>query len=271
MNVNIISKIRTFAIIALVIAGMIVLPAKNVFSHCNTMDGPVVNAAKEALNTGNVNFVLMWVQKDDEAEITELFEKTLKLHKQGGEVQELADMNFFENFVRIHRAGEGAPYTGLKPAGEVEAPIAAADRALASGSLDEIYKMLNDLVTKGAGEKFNEMISLKNYDKNKPGQGREFVEKYVVFIHYVEGIYKAAEISGCPHHSKACEGQKPIAESGCKKHEMKGAPEQGKDAMTCNSQEGAGCTMHVLHIIAIVSILNLIALIFVIFKIRKVK
>jgi hypothetical protein len=43
------------------------------------------------------------------------FTKTLAVRKQSKEAKELADMYFFETLVRIHCAGEGAPYTGLKP------------------------------------------------------------------------------------------------------------------------------------------------------------
>jgi hypothetical protein len=35
----------------------------------------------------------------------------------GEQAQAVADRHFFETVVGIHRAGEGAPYTGLKPAG----------------------------------------------------------------------------------------------------------------------------------------------------------
>jgi hypothetical protein len=48
-----------------------------VFAHCDGMDGPVVKAAQKALETGNVNLVLIWVQKKDEDEIKKAFQKTL--------------------------------------------------------------------------------------------------------------------------------------------------------------------------------------------------
>jgi hypothetical protein len=37
--------------------------------------------------------------------------------------REVADRYFFETVVRLHRAGEGAPFTGLKPAGLDVGPI----------------------------------------------------------------------------------------------------------------------------------------------------
>jgi len=66
----------TLAVLAF--SAVTLIPNKAV-AHCDTMNGPVVKAAQKALETGNVDLVL-------------------------------------ETLVRIHRAGEGAPYTGLKAA-----------------------------------------------------------------------------------------------------------------------------------------------------------
>jgi len=85
--------------------------------HCDTRDGPVIKAAQKALETGNVNLVLIWVPKEVEKELKETFEKTLLARKHGKDAQIVADDWFFETAIRLHRAGEGAPYTGLKPAG----------------------------------------------------------------------------------------------------------------------------------------------------------
>lgn len=124
---------------------ILLLVSIRIFAHCDTMDGLVVKAAQKALETGNVNFVLVWVQPNDEAVIKDAFNKTLKIRKLNNEAKKLADMYFFETLVRIHRAGEGAPYTGLKPAGtEVEPGIKAADEAIEKGSPERVVKELNE-------------------------------------------------------------------------------------------------------------------------------
>jgi hypothetical protein len=88
-------------------------------AHCDSLDGPVVNAARAALTESNVNLVLIWVQPDDESAVKHTFEKTLAVRRLNAEARELADMYFFETLVRVHRAGEGAPYIGLKPGGSI--------------------------------------------------------------------------------------------------------------------------------------------------------
>jgi hypothetical protein len=182
-----------------VFAGVLTFNSINVQAHCDTMNGPVITAAKIALDKGDVKLILIWVSPKDEATVTELFNKTLKLRKINPDVQELADRNFFENLVRIHRAGEGEPYTGIKDSTEVEPSIAAADKALETGNLVDVMKMLEGSMGKGVKEKFNIMMSRKNYDKNDVEAGREFVESYVTFMHSVEGIYASINAS-TEHH-----------------------------------------------------------------------
>src|SRR5512139_2379035 len=111
------------------------------FGHCDTLDGPVIQLARKALETGNVNLVLPWVRVQDEQEIGHAFEHAVAVRKLGPEARELADAHFFETLVRIHRASEGAPYTGLKPAGlDLGPAVPAADKALEDGAIEPVIK-----------------------------------------------------------------------------------------------------------------------------------
>jgi len=127
-------------------------------AHCDTLDGPVVAAARKALDSGNVNLVLVWVQKKDDAEIRKHFDKTVAVRKVNAQAKELADMYFFETLVRIHRAGEGAGYTGLKPAGKIEPPIAAADKSLDTGKLQEVAQLISKRMEQGLHSNFEAMM-----------------------------------------------------------------------------------------------------------------
>ena len=169
-------------------------------SHCDTMNGPVVTAARKALETGNVNLVLVWVQTSGEAEVREAFLKTLAVRKLNPEVRELADMYFFENLVRIHRAGEGVAYTGLKPAETKPEPgIEAADEALRTGSLELLKRHLDESIHHGLAEQFERVTARKQYAPNDVDAGREYVKAYVLFIHYVERLHEAAAIPAEDH------------------------------------------------------------------------
>jgi hypothetical protein len=192
MKISLAVSVGLFAIFA-------VGPAPG-FAHCDGMDGPVVAAARQALETGNANLVLLWVQKADEAEIKTAFERTRAVRQLNPQAKELADMYFFETLVRIHRAGEGAPYTGLKPAGRDLGPaIPAADKALQTGSVDALVKLLTEAVQHGVREHFAAANGNKTYDKNDVEAGRKYVQAYVPFLHYVEGIYAATKASAHGH------------------------------------------------------------------------
>jgi len=167
---------------------------KQAIAHCDGLDGPVVKAAQNALETGNVNLVLIWVQKKDESEIKKAFQKTLAVRKLNSQAKELADMYFFETLVRIHRAGEGAPYTGVKPAGRDLGPaIPAADKALENGKVEPLLKLLTEAMQTGIREQFKQVTATKKFGKDDVSAGQAYVQGYVEFVHYVERIYEAAK------------------------------------------------------------------------------
>ena len=126
MSLNKIINWLTGPVLAL---GVILIAPARVLAHCDGLDGPVVKAAQQALETRNPAFALSWVQEKDEPEIRTAFERTLAVRTLSPQAKELADRFFFETLVRVHRAGEGAPFTGLKPAGRDLGPaIPAAER-----------------------------------------------------------------------------------------------------------------------------------------------
>ena len=189
---------------ALAILALVVLGVRTALAHCDGLDGPVVKAAKNALQTGNVNLVLIWVQQNDEPEIRAAFQQALLVRKQSPEAQVLADQFFFETLVRVHRAGEGASYTGLKPAGRDLGPvIPAADRALEMGAVGPLEDLLADAVRRGLQEHFEALRTLKRYDPNDVAAGRRYVRAYVEYIHYVERLHEATTTAAEGHYAEA--------------------------------------------------------------------
>lgn len=172
-----------------------------ILAHCDTMDGPVIAAAKTALEKADVTPVLKWVSSEHEAEIRDVFAKAIAVRQKSPEAQELADRYFFETLVRVHRAGEGAPYTGLKPAGQVEPVIAEADRALQTGSPDDLVRLITHAIEEGIRRRFQHTEeTMKRADANTAA-GREFVEAYVEFTHYVERLH--IDAAGAELHHQA--------------------------------------------------------------------
>jgi hypothetical protein len=181
-------------------SGLTLIAPTEVLAHCDGLDGPVVKAAQRALDAGNPAFALMWVQAKDEPEIRTAFERTLTVRALSPQAKELADRFFFETLVRVHRAGEGAPFTGLKPAGRDMGPaIPAADKAIEQGSVESVAKLLTTAMQERLREHFNEVVHTRTFQAGDVAAGRAYVKAYVEFIHYVERVYEATTATAYGH------------------------------------------------------------------------
>jgi hypothetical protein len=173
--------------------GLLALTPGRALAHCDGLDGPVVKAAQRALETRNPVLVLIWVPEKDEPEIRHVFEQTLAVRELNAQARELADRFFFETLVRVHRAGEGAPYTGLKPAGRDLGPaIPAADEAIRVGSVEPVHRLLTEAVQQRLREQFGELMATKTFTSDDIAAGRAYIKAYVEFIHFVERLYDSA-------------------------------------------------------------------------------
>lgn len=171
------------------------------FAHCDAMDGPVITEAQTALSSGDITPLLKWVPATDEAALTSAFDKTLEVRKLGDDAQELADQQFFATLVEIHRAYEGAPFTGIKPAGEIDPAIQAADTALEEGEIDAFLARVVDKFEREARSAFEATLAAKQQAGESPDQGREYVEHYVHYVHYLEDVHNViAGNSGSHDH-----------------------------------------------------------------------
>ena len=170
--------------------GFFALTPARALAHCDGLDGPVVKAAQRALETRNPALVLIWVQEQNEPEIRKAFKQTLAVRALSSQARELADRFFFETLVRVHRAGEGAPFTGLKPAGRDLGPaIPAADEAVRVGSVEPVRHLLTVAIQERLRQQFGEVMATKTFDPEDVAAGRAYVKAYVEFIHFVELLY----------------------------------------------------------------------------------
>lgn len=188
-------KSRVFRIVPL----MLIL-AGSALAHCDTVDGPVVTAARLALERGDVSLVLHWVRNQDEAEVRRAFAETAAVRKLNAQSRELADRYFFETVVRVHRAGEGAPYTGLKPAGSgVDPGVALADKVIESGDVAKLVQAFGRHMEAGLKQRFGRLSAARDFRPGDVEAGRAYVAAYVEFIHYAEALHQAIAAEGHAH------------------------------------------------------------------------
>lgn len=172
--------------------------------HCDSLDGPVVSAAREALDREEVEIILAYVHEPGEREVRQAFDLAVKARAQGAEAREVADRYFFETAVRVHRAGEGAPFTGLKPAGmDVGPVIPMAERAIDEGDGTELAAFLSAAVQGEVTARVAEVTALKA----SAGEGVVAARRYVsaslglqVWSHKLYGAIHAAAHEGAEHH-----------------------------------------------------------------------
>lgn len=161
---------------------------RNVSAHCDTMDGPTAADGMKALETGNINYALKWIMPGHEHELRDIFEKTVKVRGLSKDAKELADRYFLETLVRLHRAGEGAPFEGLKPHGTpIDKKVAAADKSIEIGNLSPLRGLVTDEEMVELTELFDKVMSMKDFDVDDVQAGREYIEAYVRFFKFAEG------------------------------------------------------------------------------------
>lgn len=165
------------------------------FAHCDSFDGPVVKDAKKALETNNVSLVLKWVNENQTPEITSLFNKTYSSKNSSKETYTIIEKHFLETLVRLHRETEGAPYTGLKPAGTTKEIIQLSDNAIATNSPDDLVSKLNKHIEKVIREKYQIVAELNKVKDMSVEKGREYVKAYVDYTHTLEAIHNILELS----------------------------------------------------------------------------
>jgi Family of unknown function (DUF6448) len=178
-------------LIPIFIVLLLILSTNVTFAHCDTMNGPLIKDARLAIAQNNINYALKWVSSKNEAEIKDAFKLMMKVRETGPEGKELAEKYFFETLVRIHRTGEGMPYTGIKPSGTpIDEKIMAADKSIESGNLSPLKDIISKEKLAELTIRFNKVMSLKNFDVNNVEAGREYIEVYVLFFKFAEGEEK---------------------------------------------------------------------------------
>lgn len=190
-------RIKTISLVSF-ISMFLLLLSPDAQAHCDRENGPVAMAAKEALKTGKLDKILIWVGEEQEQELRGKFQQSLQVYKDGGNSAELAERYFMETAVRLHRAAEGMPFEGLKPASANPPDIEAAEKALETENFEPVKELLCSALEEES-LKWLEKTRTSAEDKEKSIEaGREWVGNYVKYIVYIHKLYQTIQ-AGPPH------------------------------------------------------------------------
>lgn len=172
--------------------------------HCDSKDGPVVKAAVRALEGADVSIILAYVPEESEGEVVSAFNKVMAARSAGGEAAEVADEWFFETVVRLHRRGEGAAFTGLKPAGLGHGKVVpVAEKAIESGDVGELATLLSSALEAEVRRKFEVVMALQHADRTTVAADREYVEAMLGFIVWSHKTHACIESDPLHDHGSA--------------------------------------------------------------------
>lgn len=193
-------------LIAAIVTAGLMFGAQSAQAHCDALDGPIAKAVQKALETGNVNPVLAYAPAAAEAEIRAAFEKSRKVRGLGADARALADQAVMETVIRLHRAGEGAAYTGLKPAGADYGPvIPAAEHAVETGDLAKLKALFMEEIEHALRERLAHVrelqkASLEPKTAAEVPHARERVSAELGFITFAEGLRQVVLGKAPAHH-----------------------------------------------------------------------
>lgn len=191
-----------FIISIILIVRLVVSGIKPVYAHCDTLDGPVVTAAKKAFERRDVNLALVWVGPEAEASVKQAFEQALEKQATATDAAAKAEAEyaFFEHLVKVHREGEGEEYDGLKPAEAVE-DEQLADQAIETDNPDEMLSRISSEHNKHIiAHLFDDLREKSNYRTDDLTAGRQYVAAYAHFVHAVGPAINGEDLDGHQAH-----------------------------------------------------------------------
>lgn len=200
---GLVQRLSSSVRVLLVTVALSLFAVSPAFAHCDSYDGPVVKDALRALDTNNVELVYKWINTAQEAEIGALFTKTYNLKKGDKEIYNLVEKHFLETLIRLHRATEGFGFDGIKPVDSAKPIVQLSDKAIETGSVDNLITQLNSHIAKVVQDKYNAVKELDKVKNESPEKGRAYVKAYVGYTHSLEAIHDIVEKVASGHAEHA--------------------------------------------------------------------
>ncbi len=196
-NFNLLGKI---GIVFILLLAVFLLAPAGLRAHCDRVNGPVAKSARQALKTGQFKPVAIWIGEEQEAALQDRFESSLKAYRAGGPGKKVAKSYFMSEAIRLHRAAEGMPFTGLKPASELPIDLKLAEKARETGDVQPVVDLLSSELEQKVKKWFKTSREARRQWEQQQNveTGRKWADAYVKYIIYVHKLYQKI-MAGPPH------------------------------------------------------------------------
>ena len=153
-------------------------------------NGPVMRAAKMALETGNANYILIWVPEESENTLKNLIEKTCCERSSRKNIQNLAINWYFQTVSRLKYANGWPHCPGMKSERSDEKPIVLmVERAIETGNIEEIIGVIPCTHAGDVRQRFHHVMDKRNYNVDNIADGRAYVSSFIDLIVYLNNLY----------------------------------------------------------------------------------
>ncbi len=145
-----------------------------------------MSAAKRALDTGNAQYILIWIPEESENTLKNLLEKVCCEHNIQKDVHDHIVDWYFKTVNRLHSVYCGPRNLNLSTkAPEEKKIIFLVEKACESGNFKEITTVIQDTPDGEMRQRFNDLMKKRNYHVENIASGRLYVSAFTDFIAFV--------------------------------------------------------------------------------------
>lgn len=152
-------------------------------------NGPMMIAAKRALETGKAHHILIWIPEKSENTLKNLLEKVCcKRRIQADGHDRIVDW-YFETISRFHSGYYGPHNLNISTkTPEEKSIIFLVESACESGNFEEITTVIRDTPTGEMRQRFDDVMKKRNYCEENIAAGRVYVSVFTYFIAFVNNL-----------------------------------------------------------------------------------
>ena len=160
----------------------------------NQNDGPVTKAAKESLETGNANRILIWIPEESENTLKNLLERACCARSTRQDGRNRTAEWYFETVNRLHAASHGLNNLSISTkTPEEKAIILLVEGACESGNFEDIATRIPDTPAGEMRQRFEDLMKKRNsYCEENCVAGRMYVSAFVDFITFVNNLHSGS-------------------------------------------------------------------------------